>query len=188
VPTTLNDRPDPRRRLLLGAAALALAAPAAAQFTDPKLTHSLTELKPPKPAPDFTLKDMDGKPHSLKDYRGRVLLVNFWATWCPPCRREMPSMERLQQHFKGKSFSVLAINQQEDADRIFEFTGALRPAPSFPILLDGDTKVATAYGVKGLPVSFVLDGQGRITHRAIGGREFDHPELIATLAALLKPA
>lgn len=183
---TPNDTPDRRRRLLLGAAALALAAPAAAQFTDPKLTHSLTEIKPPKSAPDFKLKDLDGKPYQLKDFRGRVLLLNFWATWCPPCRREMPSMERLQQHFKDRPFSVVAINQQEDADRVFEFTGALRPSPSFPILLDADTKVATAYGVKGLPVSFLLDSQGRITHRAIGGREFDHPEVIARIEALLE--
>jgi len=93
----------------------------AAERQQPKLGYQLTALAEPLPAPDFTLQDMDAKKFSLKDYRGKVVLLNFWATWCPPCRREMPSMERLHQKFKGKDFVVLALNQMEGGDQVFTF-------------------------------------------------------------------
>ena len=88
----------------------------AAWDVQPKLGYNLTPLPKPIPAPGFTLQDMDEENHSLKDYHGKVVLMNFWATWCPPCRREMPSMERLYQKFNGDSFTVIAINQMEDGD------------------------------------------------------------------------
>jgi len=175
-----------RRSFLLSSALLAISLPVVAQFTDPRLTHQMGPLKTPLPAPAFSLKDIDGKVWTLDDFRGKVLLMNFWATWCPPCRREMPSMERLQQAMKGKPFSVVAVNQQEDADRVFEFVGALQPSPTFPILLDGDAKVAASFGVRGLPTSLLVDKTGQVTHRAIGGREFDHPDIVATIEQLLK--
>jgi len=114
-----------------------------------------------------------------------VVLVNFWATWCPPCRREMPSMERLYQKLKGEPFVILAPNQLETFDLVFAFTGQLEPAPTFPILLDDTGKSAPAWGVKGLPASFVVDRQGRVAYRAMGGREFDHPEIVKVIRALI---
>jgi len=150
------------------------------------MSHSFTALKPAKPALDFTLPDLDGKPVKLSDYRGRVVLVNFWATWCPPCRREMPSMERLSQRLKNQPFVILAINQQEDPEQVFVFTGQLDPAPTFPILFDRDSTVSKAWGVQGLPASFIVDKQGRVVYRAMGGREFDHPEVEQTIRALLR--
>ncbi len=156
-----------------------------AQTNLPDLTHRLTALTPRLVAPDFALKDLDGKTQRLSAYRGKVILVNFWATWCPPCRREMPSMERLYQKLKGEPFQILAVNQNEDFDLVFVFTGQLDPAPTFPLLLDEKSTVPKQWGVQGLPTSFIVDKQGRIAYRAVGGREFDHPNLEALLHKLI---
>lgn len=137
-------------------------------------------------AADFSFRDIAGKQHNLADYRGKWVLVNFWATWCPPCRREMPSMERLSQRLKEEPFIILAVNQQEEADQVFAFTGQLDPAPTFPILFDHNSTVSHAWNVLGLPASFIVDKQGRVVYRAMGGREFDHPEIEQTIRALLK--
>lgn len=152
----------------------------------PEMSHSFTQLKPAKTAKDFTLPDLDGKTHRLSDYRGKVVLVNFWATWCPPCRREMPSMERLSQRLKDQGFVVLAINQQEDPDKVFVFASQLKPEPTFPLLSDRNSAVANAWGVQGLPASFLVDKRGRVAYRAMGGREFDHPEITQVIQRLLK--
>lgn len=164
---------------------LFLPALATAQTDLPDLTHTLTALKPRLPAPDFALKDLEGKTQRMSDYKGRVVLVNFWATWCPPCRREMPSMERLYQKLKGEPFMVLAPDQYENFDLVFSFTGQLEPAPTFPIMLDPKSTASKTWKVKGLPTSFIVDKQGRIAYRAVGGREFDHPEIEKTIRALI---
>jgi thiol-disulfide isomerase/thioredoxin len=129
---------------------------------------------------------MDAKNISLKSYRRKVILLNFWATWCPPCRREMPSMERLHQNFKGKDFIVLAINQMEDIDQVFAYTGALEVNPTFTILFDKDSVVSRAYSVQGLPTTYLIDKKGNIRFRAIGGREFDHPEVEKQILQLMQ--
>ena len=180
------SRPSQRLSSLLLWAALSITGAASAAPPLPEMSHTLTALKPAKAAKNFTLPDLDGKPHKLTDYRGKVVLVNFWATWCPPCRREMPSMERLSQRLKDQPFVILAINEQEDPEQVFVFTGQLDPAPTFPILFDRDSKVANAWGVLGLPASFIVDQQGRVVYRAMGGREFDHPEIERAIRALLK--
>ena len=180
-----HKRPLRRLSLLLGAAALSIAGTVAAAPPLPEMSHTLTALKPAKAAKNFTLPDLDGKPHTLSDYRGKVVLVNFWATWCPPCRREMPSMERLSQRLKDQPFVILAINQQEDPEQVFVFTGQLDPSPTFPILFERNSKVANAWGVLGLPASFIVNKQGRVVYRAMGGREFDHPEIERAIRKLL---
>jgi thiol-disulfide isomerase/thioredoxin len=151
----------------------------------PPLSHSLTRLAP-KPAPALKLKDLDGATHDLAQLRGRMVLVNFWATWCPPCRREMPSMERLSQALKGEAFSVLAVDVGEDADTIEGFSSQFDAAPTFPILLDTHSRVMQAWKVGGLPTTYLVDKKGRIIASAIGGREFDHSEMIETIRGLLK--
>ena len=158
----------------------------AAERQQPKLGYSLTAISDPIPAPDFTLEDMDAKNISLKSYRGKVILLNFWATWCPPCRREMPSMERLHQNFKGKDFIVLAVNQMEDVDQVFAYTGGLEVDPTFTILFDKDSVVSRAYSVQGLPTTYLIDKKGNIRFRAIGGREFDHPEVEKQILQLMQ--
>ena len=163
-------------------------APAAAQLPLPELSHELTRLSTPIQAPDFQLEDMDGEKYSLQSYRGKVVILNFWATWCPPCRREIPSMEALHQAFRDEAFAILAINEWETEDHVFAFMGQLPVEPGFPILLDLDSAVATSFGVKGLPTTLLLDPQGRIVYRAVGGRDFDHPEVKKTIRALLPDA
>lgn len=171
--------------LMVAAMFFAFAKPLAAQQAIPKLAHTLTELPEPKNAPVFRLQDMDEDAYSLDDYRGKVILLNFWATWCPPCRRELPSMERLFQMLKEEGFTVLAINQWEDPDHVFAYVGQLNVDPSFPVLFDPESKVAKAYGVKGLPTTFLIDKEGKIRYRAVGGREFDHPEVESIIRRLL---
>jgi peroxiredoxin len=158
----------------------------AAERQQPKLGYMLTAISKPVAAPDFTLEDLDAKKISLKDYRGKVILINFWATWCPPCRREMPSMERLHQYFKGKDFIVLAVNQMESVDQVFAYTGELEVDPTFTILFDKDSAVSRAYSVLGLPTTYLIDKKGNMRFRAIGGREFDHPEVEKQILQLMQ--
>jgi thiol-disulfide isomerase/thioredoxin len=174
-----------RTRFLYGFILLLLASPLYAAQKQPPLGHELSRLPSPVPAPAFTLKDIDDKPHSLADYKGKVVLVNFWGTWCPPCRREMPSMERVYKHLHTKNFVVLAINQMETPDDVFVFTSQLTMAPTFPILFDKNSDIATAYQVKGLPTSYLIDKKGDIRFRAIGGREFDHPNVEKQIDSLI---
>ena len=174
-----------KRALLL--AALTLSVPAlAADIGLPPLAHGLTAAAPRPAAPPIKLADLDGKTHDLATYKGKVVLVNFWATWCPPCRREMPSLERLNQRLQGQPFAVLAVNLGEDVDTVFSFLGQLEPQPGFAIPLDRDSKAMRQWPVKGLPSTFIVDKQGRIAFSAIGGREFDHPEIEKALRKLLE--
>ena len=112
--------------------------------------QSLTPYKGAQPAPDFELVDVDGDKHRLSDYRGKPLIINFWATWCPPCREEMPSMNRAWHKVKD-AVSMLAINVGEDEDTIFIFS-ADYPI-DFPVLLDQSGEVIREWPVKGLPTA-----------------------------------
>jgi thiol-disulfide isomerase/thioredoxin len=156
-----------------------------AQLPVPELNHQLTQLATPVAAPDFTLGDMDGESYSLSDYRGKVVMVNFWATWCPPCRRELPSMEALYQAFRDEPFTVLAINQWESPDHVFAYMGQLEVFPGFPILFDRDSAVSQTFGIKGLPTTVLIDKRGRVVYRAVGGRDFNHAEVRAIIRKLL---
>jgi peroxiredoxin len=146
--------------------------------------QTLTKLPDTPPAPDFTLKDMDGRTHRLSQYRGKVVLVNFWATWCPPCRREMPSMERAWKQFDHEKIALLAVDVGEDLDTVFTF---LADYPiSFPLLFDHDSSVVEQWPIRGLPTTFVVDPQGRLHYRAIGGRDWDDPALMDKIRALAR--
>lgn len=147
-------------------------------------TQTLPSVDTPYPAPDFSLKTEDGKTWRLADQRGKVVVLNFWATWCPPCRYEMPSMERAREAVQADGILIVAVNVGEDADTIFEFTG--RYPVSFPLLLDQDASVIKKYKVIGLPTTFVIDPAGNVTHKVVGGREWDDPELLKGLRGLLK--
>lgn len=174
------------RKLLAAAGLSALIMALSVAAADlPPLSHGLTQ-QTPKPAPALKLQDLDGKSHDLAKLRGKVVLVNFWATWCPPCRREMPSMERLSQALAGEPFVVLAVDVGEDTDTIEAFASQLDVAPTFPILLDADSRTMTAWKVGGLPTTFLVDKKGRVVASAIGGREFDHPQMIASIRKLIR--
>jgi len=138
---------------------------------------------PEKPlAPEFILYDIDDNPHKLSDFHGKTVVINFWATWCPPCRYEIPSMERLQEKIKNKDIIILAINIGEDAETIFEFIKDYNI--NFPILMDIDSSITKKYPVIGLPTSYIIDSEGRIVYRAIGSREWDSGSIIEKLKSV----
>ncbi len=150
-----------------------------------ELSHKASPLKAPILAKNFSLSDTDENTHQLSDLSGKVIVVNFWAVWCPPCREEMPSLERLRRKLADKPVAVLAINQGEDAEQILSYLWGLDPVPEFPILLDSDMKVSANWGVTGLPTTYIIDKKGNIVYRMIGGREFDHPEIVKVIDKLL---
>ena len=173
-------------RKILSIVILFFSSYAFADWQQPELSHNLTPVKKIILASDFELKNMDEDSVKLSDFRGKVILLNFWATWCPPCVREMPSMEYLQQKINSDSFKVIAINQMEDPDDVFAFTGQLEVDPTFEILFDRESNVSQLYGVRGLPTTYLIDKKGNIRYRAVGGREFDHPKVIAIIKQLIE--
>jgi len=156
-----------------------------ADWQQPELSHNLTLVNKTVPASDFELQNMDEENVKFSDYRGKVVLLNFWATWCPPCVREMPSMERLQQQIGKDDFRVVTVNQMESPDDVFAFTGQLELDPTFDILFDSASKVAQSYVVRGLPTTYLIDKKGNIRYRAVGGREFDHAEVVKIIKQLI---
>jgi peroxiredoxin len=119
-----------------------------------------------QPAPDFALEDTTGRSIKLADYRGKVVLINFWATWCLPCRAEMPEFETIYRAYRERGFEVLAIDLQETATEVQPFMAEL--GLSFPALLDRDGFVSRAYRARALPSSFLVDRQGTIRYLKIG--------------------
>jgi peroxiredoxin len=142
----------------------------------------LATIPPGTPAPDFVLQDTDGRTHRLSDYRGKPVIINFWATWCPPCREEIPSMNRAWHGLQEEGIAMLAVNMGEDEDTIFVFT-ADYPA-DFPILMDRDGAVIAQWPVKGLPTTYVVAPDGTIAYRAIGSREWDDAGLLEKIRGL----
>ncbi len=136
--------------------------------------------------PDFSLMDLSGKRAELAEFRGQYVLLNFWATWCPPCVEEMPSMDVLYQRYRHRGFVVVAISSDvEGAPVVRGFIEKL--GVSFPILLDSEQRVSNAYGAKNLPVSFLLDRQGNIIAAAQGARDWASPEALSTLEEIIAP-
>lgn len=152
----------------------------------PPLTHTLTAIKSPTTAPGLRLQNMDKEIVDIKDLKGKVVIINFWATWCPPCRREMGSLERLRLATKDKNVVILAVNIGEDIDTVLSFMGTVEPSPDFPILFDPDASSMKAWKVKGLPTTYIIHPDGTIAYQAVGGREFDHPDILQTVINLGK--
>ena len=148
-------------------------------------TQTLIPVEKRPVAPDFVLKDAEGRMHRLSDYRGKVVALNFWATWCPPCRREMPSMQRLKEQLDPNEFVILAVDVGEDDETVFSFIFALDVPIDYPLLLDIDGKVTDQWPILGLPTSFIIDKSGRVVLRAVGGRLWDAPEFAQTLKELI---
>lgn len=130
----------------------------------------IQRIDPPQKALDFSLKTLGGKRVSLEDYRGKVILLNFWATWCGPCRMEMPSMEKLWQDFKEEDFVILAIDIQEEGKLVSSFMKERNL--SFPVPLDAKGNVARSYGVRGIPTTFFLNPKGETIGKAVGARDW----------------
>lgn len=138
----------------------------------------------PVVAPGFTLKDLKGNQVALKNYKGRVVFLNFWATWCPPCRREMPSMERLYKQLKDRDFTMLAVDMQESEKQVRAFISEF--SLSFPALLDLNGDISSLYGIVGLPTTYIIDREGKIIGKAVGPRDWSSQESKQLFQSLLK--
>jgi thiol-disulfide isomerase/thioredoxin len=164
------------RRTLLGAVTLALVAPAL------RAAGVLTEWKGAPAAPPIDLLTPDGAPLTLGSLRGRVVLVNFWATWCEPCVTEMPSLQALRDQLAPR-LEVLGVNYQEGPARIRAFVAA--SGIRFPIVRDTDGAVAKAWGARIFPASYVVDRAGQVRHVLIGGADWTSARLVSTIRSLL---
>lgn len=166
-------------------AALVLAAADQASAGDPLFeAMAISHVSGDVAAPDFALPTPDGKQRvALANLRGKLVFLNFWATWCPPCREEMPSMERLHKEFGDQGLAVLAVNMQESPKQVARFMKNFRL--SFPALLDADFKVAELYRVRGLPTTYLIDRTGRLVGQAVGARDWASAEGKALVRGLL---
>lgn len=134
-------------------------------------------------APAFALPALGDGERALAELRGRVVLLNFWATWCKPCEDEMPSMQRLYRELAGPGFELLAVSVDETPEPVAEFVRRFRLG--FPILLDPDKRAAEAYQTYRFPESFLIDAEGRVVQRYVGPRPWDAPEYVSRIRALL---
>ncbi|MBD1401702.1 TlpA disulfide reductase family protein [Pelovirga terrestris] len=139
-----------------------------------------------EPAPEFTLLTMEGERVSLSDFRGQVVVLNFWATWCPPCREEKPTMEQLYQQKKNDGLVILAVNVEENPHQVVS-QYLLQHSYSFPILLDGiKAEVQGLYGVFRYPESYIIDRDGIVVDHFIGGRDWMNSSTYGKIESLLK--
>jgi thiol-disulfide isomerase/thioredoxin len=136
------------------------------------------------PAPSLVLNDLQGKQHDLKDYKGQVVLVQFWATYCGPCRKEMPSMNKMMKAMGDVPFKILAVDMGETKAEVDQFVSEVKP--EFTILMDEDGKSIADWRVFAAPSNFIIDPQGNIRYTLFGGVEWDSVELIEKLKAVGK--
>ncbi len=160
----------------------AYALTARAAQIDFKAVPKLEEIKDRPAAPDFTLPNPDGKKVSLKDFRGKLVFLNFWATWCTFCREEMPSMDRLYREFKSKGLEIVAVNVKDNRKDALAFAKDLKV--SYPIVMDPEGEVGLLYGAFGMPTTYLIDRKGMVVARLWGPADWHSPgarNLIRTL-------
>jgi thiol-disulfide isomerase/thioredoxin len=135
-------------------------------------------------APDFSIDSLDGEQVTLSDFRGKVIFLNFWATWCGPCRMEVQDIDELHETLKDEDFAVMAIDIQEKEKRVRSYMEG--EGIDFPVYLDRDGRVAVEYAVSGIPTTYIIDPDGIIVGRAIGPREWASKDSIAFMRSLMK--
>jgi peroxiredoxin len=148
------------------------------------LKIGIKPIKGGKKAPDFCLKNLNGKNVEFKNFRGKVIFLNFWATWCGPCKEEMSSMEALYQDFKKKDFTFLSISvDYEGLKPVKEYIE--KNKYTFPVLIDPKCGVLDLYEVKGIPTTFIIDKNGRMIGKSIGPKNWKSQEIISLLNLLI---
>ena len=148
-----------------------------------KAIKNLEPMKDNGSTPDFTIPGFDGKAISLKDFRGKTVLLNFWATWCAPCREEMPGMERLYQEYKDKNFVILAVNVKDRKQDALSFLKELRI--TYPAAFDPDGQVGLLYGAWGLPTTYLIGPGGEGLARAWGPADWHSPAARTLISQIL---
>jgi thiol-disulfide isomerase/thioredoxin len=138
-----------------------------------KVIPILQPMKEVAPTPEFSLATPEGKKVSLKDFRGKTVFLNFWATWCAPCREEMPAMEKLYQEYKDKNFVVLAVNVKDRKQEALNFVKELKL--TYPVAFDPEAQVASLYGAWGLPTTYLIGPKGEGLARGWGPAEWYSP-------------
>ena len=172
-------------RLATAAVVLLVVGSAASGADDEKLRiGEFIPVTPPQPAPEVAFTDADGKPASLGDFAGKPAVVNLWATWCRPCLKEMPSLERLQSQFAGR-LVVAAISEDRAGGKVVNPFVAEHALKGLKIYLDPKGEVAHAFKARGLPTSVVLDAKGRVVGKVEGPAEWDSARMTAVLEPLL---
>ena len=138
----------------------------------------------PVAPPDLALNALAGDSQNLNDCKGKVVLVNFWASWCPPCRREMPSMQRLKERMSGRPFVILGVDSAEQREEVEDFLKTVKV--DFPILLDPDSVATRRWKVFALPTSFLVDRNGKVRYSISGPTEWDEGEALKLIESLLQ--
>ena len=147
------------------------------------LPKGILELKP-YTAPDIQLSDLDGQPFSLKETKGHWVFVHFWASWCGPCRKELPAIQKMWDHLLSQGLKIALINTAEDEDTVFSFLSVL--APEIRPLMDRDGQVTEAWQPRGLPATYLVDPQGKVRYQALGGRPWDSEPYLTFLQHLIR--
>ena len=133
---------------------------------------------------DFSVQSLGGQSERLSDHRGKVIFLNFWATWCGPCKAEVGEIDLLHETLKDEDFMIMALSIQEDRKRVSKFMQS--SGVDFPVYLDSDGAVAIQYGVTGIPTTYIIDPDGKIVGRAVGPREWASQESVALMRSLMK--
>ncbi len=141
----------------------------------------------PQPAPELSFTDMSDKPVALADFKGKLVLLNLWATWCEPCLKEMPSLLALQGRL-GPALTVLAVSEDRGGAKVVEPFIAAHGLDKLQVYLDPKSTAIHGFAARGLPTSLVIDGDGRVLGKVEGGADWDSDEMRAALAKLLPPA
>ena len=161
-----------------------LYAQAAGKPPDYSAVPKLQEMKERLPAPDFTLPNPDGRKVSLKDFRGKVVFLNFWATWCEFCKDEMPAMDRLYREFRGKGLEIVAVNVKDKRADALAFAKQLKI--TYPIVMDPEGEVGLLYGAFGMPTTYLIDRKGVVLARLWGPADWYSPAARKLIAALVE--
>ena len=171
-----------RKGFLLSVALWAMASPGWAD--DPLAAMKIARIPAGTVAAPFDLKSLDGASVQLADMKGKVIVMNFWATWCGPCKEEMPAFERLRQQLDPARFALLTITTDLQREGIKQFLANLHV--HLPVLFDDNQDVSQAYLVRALPTTVLIDGRGTLVGRAVGPRQWDAPEAVHLLQGMME--
>lgn len=169
-----------KRTIIIGVAILIFLGVALLQWTQREKYKPVVK---GVPAPEFVLPDLQGNQVSLSSFKGKVVFLNFWATWCEPCKEEMPSMESLNRYLKDREFVMLAVSIDKDPSKIESFMKELNLTMN--VLLDKDSKIFQRYKTTGVPETFIIDKNGIIAEKIVGPRDWTRPENLRTIETVL---